>query len=409
MIAMFSQCATVWSIVLAGLNLLSSGRGQFTVLHTFDQSSGTLLNSNLVVQGSVLFGTTTEKAEDATGGTIFRMQIDGTGFKVIHRFEKIPGNFYVAGLVVDGATIYGVADTMGRDEGQYINGSIRSLGHNGFGYVFSMRLDGSRFAILHRFDTASEAVPDQLEISGHMLYGTTDWSHRASSQARIYRMLTDGHRFRWLYPVAFPSGYTLEGLFGDTLVVNKDAVYCSGTATFGTGDGGSRLIFETDASGKCRVIHKFKDELNSAGQFSGLVRQNETLFGTTGDRNQPNPTTIFSVRCDGSHFFTLHSFNRLSSDRFNESFCIDSLIAAPGTLYGTVRHNQPPYSVSIFRMRADGTGYRVLYTIHEGQHEAPVTVVRQGAVLYGTVVGYTHQAPYFGTRCRSRALRRHTG
>ena len=120
-----------------------------SVLRTFTSSTdgsidiagGSLTNVN-----GVLYGTTTAGG-DASGvcpaancdGTIFRMNPDGTGFKVLKAFATSPdaeGRKPAAALVYSNGLLYGTTSTGGSA---------------GLGTAFSMNLDGTGFTVLHTF------------------------------------------------------------------------------------------------------------------------------------------------------------------------------------------------------------------------------------------------------------------
>jgi len=156
----------------AGLNsgvgavfkLNTNGTG-FTILHTFVATNYVTpldgpgeepaytnidgaLPASLVASGSTLYGTTYWGGVNGNG-TVFKMQVDGSGFTVLHNFAATSTNqsglytnnggahpIQFSGLTLSGNTLYGTT---------YLGGT------NGSGTVFALTTNGSEFAILHHF------------------------------------------------------------------------------------------------------------------------------------------------------------------------------------------------------------------------------------------------------------------
>jgi uncharacterized repeat protein (TIGR03803 family) len=171
----------------------SDGTG-FTNLHVFTALSGAL-NTNsdgagavggFVLCGNTLFGTTVEGGVYGTfpgnssfgGGTVFKINTDGSGFTTLHSFTSASSNsfgFYTnsdglapyAEVIVSGNTLYGTAS---------------GGGNSGYGTVFTVNTDGTGFTTLYSFTAPSGAqytnsdgaVPNAgLLLSANLLYGVT--------------------------------------------------------------------------------------------------------------------------------------------------------------------------------------------------------------------------------------------
>jgi uncharacterized repeat protein (TIGR03803 family) len=137
----------------------------FTVLYRYQRE---FTDSSWEATGRLLFGHDgrlygTAQFGPADGrGFVFAMHMDGTGFTVLKAFEEGPGGAYPnAGLVqAPDGTLYGVNQLGGLDDN---------------GTVFSLRPDGSDFRVLHAFDGEDGATPrgDLLFAGNGYLYGTT--------------------------------------------------------------------------------------------------------------------------------------------------------------------------------------------------------------------------------------------
>ncbi|MBU4306680.1 MAG: hypothetical protein KKB32_02455, partial [Acidobacteria bacterium] len=95
------------------------------------------------------------------GGTIFKIQNDGTGFALLHGFAGgfFDGRTPYGSLILSGSTLYGMTN---------------SGGDGGKGTIFKLQTNGSSFALLHPFAGGSDdgAWPEgSLIIDGTSLYG----------------------------------------------------------------------------------------------------------------------------------------------------------------------------------------------------------------------------------------------
>ncbi|MBI3839217.1 MAG: hypothetical protein HY288_14955, partial [Planctomycetia bacterium] len=139
----------------------------FSLLHNFTggSSDGAIPAADLIRSGSTLYGTTAGGGHSGsppnTGGTIFRVGTDGSGFSLLHSFTGVDGETVQGSLIQSGSTLYGMA----------VYG-----GSNGRGTIFKVGTDGSAFSLLHSFTGGSGdgGTPyGSLFQSGSILYGMT--------------------------------------------------------------------------------------------------------------------------------------------------------------------------------------------------------------------------------------------
>lgn len=168
------------------------------VIKNLDGSSP--VGSLLQAPDGYLYGTAAVGGESGRG-TIFRIQMDGTGFEVVHQFPALSTDS--PPVNVDGASpnpglmdggnglLYGVA-TLG--------------GANGVGTLFSLDPNGPSFTVLHDFDTAFGAYPSGALVLGSdsRLYGTTsaggtNSNGETTNFGTIYSIARDGTGFTKLY------------------------------------------------------------------------------------------------------------------------------------------------------------------------------------------------------------------
>jgi uncharacterized repeat protein (TIGR03803 family) len=142
----------------------------FTVLHSFTgppvagsahptpNSDGAHPEVGLTSSGNTLYGTALLGGGSGKG-TIFKLNIDGTGFMILHSFSGQDGANPYAKLLQSGNTLYGEASYGG---------------NSGNGTAFKLNDDGTGFASLHSFTGGDGANPaGGLLLSSNTLYGTT--------------------------------------------------------------------------------------------------------------------------------------------------------------------------------------------------------------------------------------------
>jgi uncharacterized repeat protein (TIGR03803 family) len=164
--------------------LKTDGTG-FRVLHSFGadastnssivSSDGIGPSSRLLLSDTKLYGTAAGGGRWGSG-TVFALNIDGTGFSVLHHMAPLvvcwapcwwcatictnnEGGNLQAGLALSGNVLYGIADRGGS---------------SGPGTVFALDVDGAGFQTLYSFSVSDGGSSDaELVASGNSLYGVT--------------------------------------------------------------------------------------------------------------------------------------------------------------------------------------------------------------------------------------------
>lgn len=186
----------------------------FSILHIFTSLSPTGAATNLdggfpfaslVLSGQTLYGTT-ELGGSAGAGTVFAVNTDGTGFTDLYTFTNgTDGSYPYAGLVLSGNKLYGAAS----DGGTSGTGTIFSLNVDGSGFTTL-----HSFAAIPSYPgpyvNADGANPTAgLILSGDTLYGTAS-SGGSSGSGSVFAVNTDGTGFTNLYSFTelppFPGG-----------------------------------------------------------------------------------------------------------------------------------------------------------------------------------------------------------
>jgi len=121
--------------LIAGLSLIPAGRvTAWTVIAI--NSEGANPNAGLILSNNTLYGTAADGGSSGAG-TIFAVNTDGTGFRILHDFTGgSDGASPWDGLLLSGNTLYGTA---------YSGGS------SGNGTLFGVNTDGAGFTNLYSF------------------------------------------------------------------------------------------------------------------------------------------------------------------------------------------------------------------------------------------------------------------
>jgi uncharacterized repeat protein (TIGR03803 family) len=287
----------------------------FTNLHNFTEvqlfvaggermatnSDGVFPNGSLVLSGNTLYGTTFD-AGSSGFGTLFAVNTDGTGFRVLHTFSR--GDSYGPSgcLVLSGSTLYGTT--------QY-------GGSSGNGTVFRLSTDGTGFTTLYSFTEGSGSLPggtnkdgafpySGLVLSGNALYGTALYGG-TSGNGTVFAINTDGTGFATLHSFGAPLGADLTNSDGalpySGLVLSEGTVY--GTASGGGRSGwGTAFALNTDGTGFTN-LHSFmaggydyqSNFTNSDGAWpnAGLLLSGNILYGTTVSGGSSGYGTVFRI------------------------------------------------------------------------------------------------------------------
>ena len=386
-----------------------------TTLHSFSggapNSAGSLTNSDgsgigdLLLSGSTLYGTAYLGGLWGNGA-IFALNIDGTGFRILHTFTASSGYGPVAtytnndgarpngGLLLSGSTLYGVASYGGL---------------SGSGTVFALNTDGTGFKVLYNFTGFSDvtngptatnadgAIPNSCVIfSGSRLYGVAGLGGD-SDRGTVYGLGMDGTDFSALYSFTAPSPNAATNSDGGwpfgRLVLSGDVLY--GTAMRG-GDWGNGTVFAVNKDGTFTNLHSFQGTNDGAVPLNGLLLSGSTLYGTTeygggtrGGSVFSGSGTVFRVMTNGSDYRTLYKFTARTYTNSDGAAPVAGLTLSGNTLYGTAGLGGVWGSGTLFALNIDGTGFSVLHSFAPGMTNsdgfAPFgRLTLSGNTLFGT-------------------------
>lgn len=123
----------------------------YTILHTFGAGGdGKFPTGTLLVSGQTLYGVTSAGGQ-LNHGTLFKVNTDGSGYQVLHDFAGgNDGAAPVYGPVLSGATLYGITDGMDISQG---TGTVFRISIDGTGYRVLTNFNGDEGVSLTLFGT----------------------------------------------------------------------------------------------------------------------------------------------------------------------------------------------------------------------------------------------------------------
>ena len=138
----------------------------FQVLHDFAGGADGSFPGPLTVVGSMLFGLTQAGGGNHSNGTLYAMNMDGSGFQVLHSFGNTGNDSHGddTGLTVVGGSLYGMSS---------------GGGNNNMGGIFSISTNGTGYGMVYSFssDNGNGFFPgpySSLTLVGTNLFGFTN-------------------------------------------------------------------------------------------------------------------------------------------------------------------------------------------------------------------------------------------
>jgi len=300
---------------------INTDGSDFTLLHEFagGGNDGEGPRGSLIKDDGVLYGMTLNGGDGSVlnTGTIFKINIDGTGFVLLHEFAggANDGQYPYGSLVLDSGVLYGMTN-QGGDSGK--------------GVVFSIETDGSNFTLLHEFaggGSDGDSPTGSLLLDAGVLYGMTI-DGGDDDAGVVFSIETDGSNFTLLHEfTGQPDGG--ESPQRD-LVLNSGTLY-SMTYLGGSSDKG--IIFSIDTDGSdFSVLHNFNGGTNDGDTpYGSLIYDTGNLYGMTSAGGTTDNGIVFAIEPDGTNFTIIHNFAGGASDG---SGPFNSLVSDADSLYG---------------------------------------------------------------------------
>jgi uncharacterized repeat protein (TIGR03803 family) len=375
-----------WLVAVLGWCAMLPGgggvaRAQYTNLHEFigGASDGAYPNDSLTLAGTNLYGMTYASFAHFYG-TVFKMNIDGSGYTNLHKFFGGAGDGASPGgsLTLSGTNLYGMT----------FYGGVHSRG-----VVFQINTDGSGYTNLHEFadGTGDGAGPEgSLTLVGTNLYGMT-YSGGSNEDGVIFQINTDGSGYTNLHEFAAGAG---DGAMPDgSLTLSGTTLY---GMTSGGGSNGNGVVFQMNIAGTGYTnLHQFAGgKSDGSAPLGALTLSGTTLYGMTGGGGSNYLGMIFKMNTDGTGYARLHNFAGGTGDGSTPD---GSLMLSGTTLYGMTVYGGSTVSGGasgddgvIFQINTDGSGYTNLHRFAGGAGNGSVprgSLIQSSATLYGLTYG----------------------
>lgn len=262
----------------------------YTKMMDFDGlSNGSKPYGNLLVCGSVMYGMTSFGGTN-NKGTIFKINLDGSGYTKLFDFNNPINGCYPHGSLTFSGTV--------------LFGTTFSGGNNGCGTIFKIGIDGTGYTKLLDFDGVNNGNSPfcTLTLIESVLYGMTT-SGGVNNKGTIFKINTDGSGYTKLLDFdGISNGSSPYG----SLIVSGSYLYGM-TNSEGANYRGTIFKIRTDGSEYTKLLD-FDGISNGSFPYGSLIVSGSNLYGMTNSGGVKSSGTLFKVCTDGSGFVKLHDF-----------------------------------------------------------------------------------------------------
>ncbi len=378
------RCGLTAALALAGFMTVAEVVGQYAVTTVANfgvpDAVGVQSSAPLFLGSDGAFYGTTYAGGGSVRGTVFKLSSGGSKLEVLRRFTGLEG---------DGAVVYGGVIEAGNGalygttgEGGVSNkGTIFRLNRDGSDYRVLRSFTGAG-------GDGAQAFAGLTKGSDGLLYGTTRYGG-AADKGTVFRLDPDGSNYRVLHSFsgthaggAGPTARVVEGPDGRLYGTTYGATIEGGTTNQGT-------VFALNRDGTGHVaLRRFtgQDDEGANPYAELMVGQDGRLYGSTANGGLAKKGTLFVLRPDGGGYERLRSFGRSSEDGtvpYGPLF-----ESAAGVLHGATSFGGTNGLGVVFRLQTDGTGYQLLRTFSGDTTDGGVAyaglVKGMDGLLYGT-------------------------
>jgi uncharacterized repeat protein (TIGR03803 family) len=338
--------------------------------------------AGFVLSGPVLYGTTSSGGLHG-GGTIFRVNRDGSGFTNLFNFndgayDPVTGTYPsstgidpVAGLLLISNTLYGTT----------FEGGLHDAGT-----VFEINTNGADYSVIFSFAFTNGQGPSSgLTWYNNALYGTTAGGG-TNGYGTVFAINLSDLSFSSYYQFANPTEP-----YGNVVAVSNNLY---GFGCFG-GAATQGYVFRVGPAGFADLFDF--TGVNGAAPYSGPVASGNTLYGLTYQGGTNGSGTIFRINTDGQNYTNLYSFsaaNGANTDGANP-YDFTGMVLAGNTLYGTTSLKGSGGQGTVFSVNTEGTDFSVLHSFAYSDGAQPDPLILTGNTLLGMTT-YGVQGDYLG-------------
>ena len=228
----------------------------YHILHSFQGGNdGSDPVYGLCLSGTTLYGITdgvnTSYADMGTTGTVFRINLDGTGYGVLTNFNGDEG----VSITLYGTNLSGTTSVRGKLGGG-LYGPASVLGNVGGGAIFKMNLDGTGLTVIRNF-SAAEGAPTAVVALGNILYGDTVGDGESNNAGTVFKINPDGTGYSLLHSLAAPA----DGIWPNSGAILGGGALYGTTHLGGANNSGGGTLFTCDPNStdyKVGVQYRFQ-------------------------------------------------------------------------------------------------------------------------------------------------------
>lgn len=270
------------------------------VLHHFSVGSadGEEPVGELLLSNGVLYGTTSWGGAFGRG-TVFAMNEDGTGFRVLHAFNGFDPN-HAGGDAADGARP--TAGLVRAIDG-YLYGATVYGGARGYGSLFRLLPDGSGFSVVHSFDSVDPrggAFPSSTLVEGRAgeLLGVAPGNGLANGGGAVFRLDVTTTPPTFTSLKAFTNiSVNADGTRPVGALVRGAGQWFYGT-TNGGGPSGGGTAFAINRAGSFRLLATFEGTFGEGSNTRLALAPDGSFYGATPGGGQNGGGRIFRIAQD---------------------------------------------------------------------------------------------------------------
>ena len=353
------------------------GDGGFQILHQFDGTNGAVPYGSVTYSDGKLYGTTVNSDSSGGGGTVYSLNINGSGFSALKSFSNsADGEQVYNGLTLLGDELYGIT---------------RIGGASSYGTLFKIGTDGSGFSVVHDFAGGNDGAKPYSAptVYGGKLYGMT--LNGANASGALYCYDPSTQQTQTLHSFSGPG----DNPFGSLTLVGQ-WLYGMTSDHRSTTEHGNIFRYKP-ADGAYKVLHNFAGGTAGGYPYDSLAYDGgNMLYGTTlgyypfTGETVPlaDEGVVFSYNISTNQYAVLHDFAAQSGDGAKPNSSM--LIGGDGWLYG-IAHGNEVWGGSefgtLYRMKPDGGSFEILHTFNSMENgDVPM---RSLTLVDGTIYGTT--------------------
>lgn len=231
-------------------------------------SEGKYAGGIVTVVGNTIYGNCLAGGSINNGGTLWQVQTNGTGFKVLHDFK---GGFGY-GASANGAIIFSDSILYGTtwNDGDTFNTPQPITD----GTLYSFDLRTNKYTLLKKFDgsTGGKNAAPGMVLLNNILYGTCAFKG-ANDAGNLFSYNLNTKEFKVLHEFNVTDGSSPRGL-----TLNGTKLY--GTTYYGGTNGHGVIYSYNTANDEFRVLDHFKHDSTGAWPWDAPTIVGNMLYGT---------------------------------------------------------------------------------------------------------------------------------